>query len=408
MKPALCLQGFSKNSQCGIGRCRRQPRKTESNGRKTENGSAACFRILRPPVKSPPDLPLQEKRSKLAETVQPLDREAMENFCRANGFTQAALCFAAVCYAVCRWTQGNDAWLSAISSGRSDPRLRATIGMFVQTVPLGVSLGENMSRMAYVRSVQGSLNEAIVHEEYPYASVCEEYGFAPHIMYACELGIAATAQFDGKAAVMTPLAMPEPKFDLSIHVEERDGKPVFAVQYDSALYSAWIMDRFADTLGMALAGILARPDEPVRTLSLVSPQQEKLLESINDTSFPLDEMALHRKFEAQAARWPHRAALVADEGRYEYAALNAAANRLAHGLLALGLQPEERVAFALPRTGRIIVAMLGILKAGGPIFRLILNIPQNASPMCWKTAGRVSSSQTAEAATSAPEEAQPS
>lgn len=313
----------------------------------------------------PPDLPPQEKRGELAETVQPLDGQHMERFCRANGFTPAALCLAAACYAVCRWTQGNEAWLSAVSSGRSDTRLGNTIGMFVRTVPLGIGLGTARSRMDYVRSVQDSLNEAIAHEDYPYVSVCEEYGFAPHIMYACELGVASAPQFDGRTAVMTPLAMQEPKFDLSIHVEERDGKPVFAVQYDSALYSAWLMERFADTLGMALAGILGRPDEPVRTLSLVSSHQEKLLERINDTCFPLDEMVLHRKFEAQAVRWPDRVALVADEGSYDYAALNAAANRLAHGLLALGLQPEERVAFALPRTGRILVAMLGILKAGG-------------------------------------------
>lgn len=313
----------------------------------------------------PPDLPPQEQRGKLAETVLPLDRERMEKFCLAMGFTQAALCLAAVCYAICRWTQGNDAWLSAISSGRGDPRLCNTIGMFVRTIPLGISLGEDLSRSDYVRSVQAGMNESIAHEGYPYASICEEYGFAPHIMYACELGMANPAQIDGNTVAITPLAMAEPKFDLSIHVEEREGIPVFAVQYDSALYSAWIMDRFADTLGMALAGILDNPDAPVRTLSLVSPQQEKLLERFNDTCFPLSETVLHRKFEVQAAQWPTRTALVADEGTYDYAALNAAANRLAHGLLALGIQPEDRVAFALPRTGRIIVAMLGILKAGG-------------------------------------------
>lgn len=323
------------------------------------------FRNFEAVSQIPSDLPAVEKRGKLAESVEILDEAALTDFCHKHGVTEAALCLAAASYVICRWTQGQDAWLSAISSGRSDPRLRNTVGMFVRTVPLHIVLAKGLNRIDYVRSVQASLNEAVSHEGYPYTSICEEYGFAPHIMYAYELGVTGALRINGKDATMTPLAMPEPKFDISIHVEEREGKPAFVVQYDSARYSAWLMERFADTLTMALAGIQAEPNALVRTLSLLSPQQAAILASFNDNDAPLPEAVLHRKFEAVAAKLPERTALIAAEATYDYAALNAAANRLAHGLLARGLQPEDRVAFALPRTGRIIIAMLGILKAGG-------------------------------------------
>lgn len=339
-----------------------------------ENGSqrqqdkrwlAGLFENFEAASQIPSDMPPVEKRGKLAESIQILDGRAIADFCRKHEVTEAALCLAAASYAICRWTQGREAWLSAISSGRSDARLRNTVGMFVRTVPLHIALDKEASRLAYVHSAQNNLNEAVSHEDYPYTSICEEYGFAPHIMYACELGVTGDLQIDGKTVPMTPLAMPEPKFDISIHVEEREGKPVFAVQYDDARYSAWLVERFAETLAMALVGILAQPDAPARTLSLLSPQQAKLLAGFNNTDAPLQESVLHRKFETVAAKMPEKIALVAREATYDYAALNAAANRLAHGLLALGLQPEDRVAFALPRSGHVIIAMLGILKAGG-------------------------------------------
>jgi amino acid adenylation domain-containing protein len=49
---------------------------------------------------------------------------------------------------------------------------------------------------------------------------------------------------------------------------------------------------------------------------------------------------------------------------WSYEQTNAAANRIAHDLIARGLGPEERIGICLDRSPEAIVAMLGILKAG--------------------------------------------
>ncbi|MFD8012191.1 non-ribosomal peptide synthetase [Streptomyces sp. NPDC058955] len=49
----------------------------------------------------------------------------------------------------------------------------------------------------------------------------------------------------------------------------------------------------------------------------------------------------------------------------EYAELNASANRLARRLIAAGVGPDSLVAIAVPRSDRLIVAVLAVLKAGG-------------------------------------------
>ena len=64
-------------------------------------------------------------------------------------------------------------------------------------------------------------------------------------------------------------------------------------------------------------------------------------------------------------RSPEAIALVFEESTLSYAELNAQANRLAHLLIGRGVGPEDLVALALPRSIEMVVALLGILKAGG-------------------------------------------
>ena len=61
---------------------------------------------------------------------------------------------------------------------------------------------------------------------------------------------------------------------------------------------------------------------------------------------------------------PAGEALVGSRGRYTYAELDAAADRAAHALAALGLAPGDRIAVCLPNDVDIVVAFLGAMRLG--------------------------------------------
>jgi len=94
------------------------------------------------------------------------------------------------------------------------------------------------------------------------------------------------------------------------------------------------------------------------------------------TAFDRDEASLASTFEEQVARYPDRMAVVSGDSRVTYAELNHAANRIAHILLAHLAIGETTVALLFPPGTSIVVAILGVLKAGKIYVALDPSYPQ--------------------------------
>ncbi len=76
------------------------------------------------------------------------------------------------------------------------------------------------------------------------------------------------------------------------------------------------------------------------------------------------QFLLHHLLEASADRSPDAVAVVDRERTVTYSELEARANRLAHLLIDLGVEPGDRVALYLDKSMESLVAIYGILKAG--------------------------------------------
>jgi long-chain acyl-CoA synthetase len=75
-------------------------------------------------------------------------------------------------------------------------------------------------------------------------------------------------------------------------------------------------------------------------------------------------MLVNDFLQISAGRFPDKVALVCDGQRLTYAQIEEQANRVANGLLALGVRRGERVAVWLPNSVEAVVAIFAILKAG--------------------------------------------
>ncbi|HXL94391.1 MAG TPA: amino acid adenylation domain-containing protein [Streptosporangiaceae bacterium] len=97
---------------------------------------------------------------------------------------------------------------------------------------------------------------------------------------------------------------------------------------------------------------------------LAAAERELILRSWNDTAAEVPAVSLPGLLEAQAARSPEAVAVACGDRQLTYRELDGQANQLARYLASQGTGPEQIVAIVMARTELLIVALLGVLKAG--------------------------------------------
>ncbi|MGB7250637.1 MAG: amino acid adenylation domain-containing protein [Phormidesmis sp.] len=80
--------------------------------------------------------------------------------------------------------------------------------------------------------------------------------------------------------------------------------------------------------------------------------------------FSRAQLCIHQLFEAQVLKTPQAIALQFDTRTLTYAQLNQKANQLAYHLISLGVVPDSLVAVSTLRSLEMVIAILGVLKAG--------------------------------------------
>ncbi|SDA98115.1 Condensation domain-containing protein, partial [Pseudomonas sp. NFACC15-1] len=246
------------------------------------------------------------------------------------------------------------------------------LGMFINTLPICVSVGEQSVRDA-VKMTHARLTAMLAHEHASLALAqrCSSVASSTPLFSALlnyrhssiEVTDALLSAWNG----MQMLSSEErTNYPLTMNVDDLgDG---FSL---TALVEARIgAQRICDYMHVALRSLFDAlehaPRQPVQSLAVLPPtERRQLLDTWNASpqTYAHDTL-IHGQFEACAVAQPDAVAVVFESRTLTYGELNARANRLAHRLLSLGIRPDERVAICVERGLDMIVGLLGILKAG--------------------------------------------
>ena len=131
----------------------------------------------------------------------------------------------------------------------------------------------------------------------------------------------------------------------------------------------------------SMPGWRAGPRRGRRCLAVVEAlrlgEHARLLAAWNATQQPYrDDACIHELFAEQVQRTPTRSRVVFAGSSLTYGELHARANRLAHHLRMLGVQPEVRVGICLERSLDLVVAIFAVLGAGGAYVPLDPSYPE--------------------------------
>ncbi|MGW4020945.1 non-ribosomal peptide synthetase [Streptomyces sp. NPDC005009] len=134
----------------------------------------------------------------------------------------------------------------------------------------------------------------------------------------------------------------------------------------ASLYSRAELRFIGEDLIAHIRAVVADGEQPVGALDVVrGAERDRLLDAPNDTRAPLPGLTVPELFARQVERTPDAVAVVSEGSAVSYRELDERSGRLAGALRRRGVGPETVVAVALPRSVDLVVALLGVVKAGG-------------------------------------------
>ncbi|MEV6974201.1 amino acid adenylation domain-containing protein [Kitasatospora sp. NPDC093806] len=290
-----------------------------------------------------------------------------------------------------RFGAGEDLPIGTPLAGRLDPALDELVGFFANTLVLRTDLSGRPSFGELLARVREADLAAYAHQDVPFERLVEELNpartLARHPLFQVMIAFDNTAgggpSFPGTRAAYEPLGLPTTAFDLTLNLSERhhpDGTPAGlsgGLEFAVDLFDRDTAERLAAALARLLAQAAERPHRPVAELDVLGEDGRADLARWHDTARPGGDVLVPAAFAAQVARTPDLTALVFGDTELSFAELDARANRLAHGLTAAGIGPEDVVALALPRSAESVVAVLAVLKAGAAFLPLDADYPRD-------------------------------
>ncbi len=297
-----------------------------------------------------------------------IDGAAIDGFCSGNALTPSNFFLSAFMQTLHRVTRNETVAITTVNNGRNDVRLVDDIGMFVKTLPvvsrMSPARAAETSPAAMALDLQAQFNTTRGFDFYPFTEIVRKFGIRPEIMYVYEGGVSLDAADGPLADEKIPVSLDTAKVPLTLLVfTPAPGKYRLELEYDASVYSNADM---ATLLDMIAAAAVKNPESRVVSeATLLSPEQEELLEEIRDGECgEVEYESYHGAFEEAVDSYPSRLALVACDRSLTFRELDEEANRLANALREKGVDRGDKVVVLLPRDSRLIASIYGVMKAG--------------------------------------------
>ncbi len=304
--------------------------------------------------------------------------EAVRQFARVTRATPFATMLAAFYALLYRYSGQEDIVVGVTTSGRERTELADSVGLFASTVALRGDVSGAPGFSELVQRTREVVMWALAHESAPFEQIVARLGqerdlsrhpvfqvFCAHVPHA-PLDIEGAEPYDARPSTS--------RFDLTLFVEEeRDDALEVAWEYSTDLFDPPTIERLARHYVRLLEAALSNPEMPIDELPLLTPEERRRAEAegvfsserlaVPETGQPAAS-CMHRRFEDHAAAHPTAIALTYEGQSVTYHELNRRANQLAQHLRNLGAGPETMVALFLEPSPELIIAVLGVLKAG--------------------------------------------
>ncbi|MGW2230891.1 amino acid adenylation domain-containing protein, partial [Streptomyces formicae] len=290
---------------------------------------------------------------------------------RARGLTVNTLVQGAWALLLARLAGRGDVVFGATAAGRPTelPGAESMVGLFINTLPVRVRLDGAQSVAELLADLQRRQSALMAHQHLGLPEIQRLAGpgavFDTIVVYENYPRPPEESPAPDTFAVRFIGGEEAAHYPLTLVVAPEGERMGFKLDYRTDVFGQAEARSVIDRLVRVLEQVVADPDTPVGRVDVLgAPERELVVAEWNATAAPVPGVSVPELFAAQAARTPDAVAVADGEKVLTYGELAAASGRLAAHLSGAGVCRGDRVAVAMGRSAELIVALLGVWKAG--------------------------------------------
>ncbi|WP_447800696.1 amino acid adenylation domain-containing protein [Pseudomonas kilonensis] len=326
-----------------------------------------------------------ETVANLDVTLSIADTRALTALCQQHQLTPNTWIQGAWALLLSRYSGSNDVLFGVTVSGRPTdlPGVEDIVGLFINSLPLRVKVDDEQAVVPWLQALFAHNVELRAYEHAPLVDI-QRWSEIEHGRSLFDsLVVFENAPFDA--------GLSDRQVDFNVDIYEdrvHTNYPMTVVlypgdrlgirlTYDAARFDTETVQRMLGHLRQLLTQMVARPDAPLASLSLLTPEERQTLLvdwNRSELDFPL-EQTYAELFARQVAAHPQRIAAVCGAESLSYTELDQRANRLARALVETGAGRDTLVALAGERGLPLLSMMIAVLKAGAAYLPLDIKHP---------------------------------
>ncbi|WP_258539555.1 non-ribosomal peptide synthetase [Chitinophaga oryzae] len=304
-----------------------------------------------------------------------LDRNAtavLTRFAQQQRLTINTIMQGVWAYLLSRYTGRSEVTYGVTVSGRPEdlPGVEQRVGLYINTLPLHTAVRENSRVVSWLQEIQASQLESREFQYTGLDTIRRGAGISGDLFDTLlvfeNYPVGKALETENWRLRIDNLAVEEhTNYPLSVIIEAGEETRI-SFNYNAGILSSADVQAMAGHFEQVLRQLTSSADALVQDLEWLTDAERRQLAAFNDTdeSYP-ENQTLVSLFLEQVHRTPEAIAVVFEDETLTYRQLEERSAQLAGFLQDKGIGRETLVPVLLERSGAMIVAILGVLRAGG-------------------------------------------
>ncbi len=315
-----------------------------------------------------------------------IPKQGVQSFLEDTGYTESTFFMGVYGYVLAKMTGQNESVFGAAENGRGNTLLKNTVSMLVKTLPVVLKIDEEKNGAALLSQLQAQFFASMRNDSAGFSYLAEEYGIRSDVMFVYQSDMLTGTRGTAHDIDLEILPAGEALSNFSLMVMKREDAYELRFEYRSDMYETYTVSRFAGLFRRAADAFIA--GTTLKDMVLISDEDKAFLDEENASNcHELADETIIDIFAGSVSRCPDKTCIIADGRSYTYAQVDEISDRIAGYLAAQGIGKGDVVSILIPRCEYILIASMGVMKAGAIYQPLDPSYPQERLAFMTEDAG---------------------